>query len=83
DVDDPPAAVHLHHLPLPPLVGAPHHLHLVVLAHRDGPSVESAADISTRRTDDGAVKCALRHLRRELVTRGSRFMAAAAAEVVL
>jgi len=35
--------------------------------------------MSTRRTEDGAVKCALRHFRRELVTRGLRFMAAAAA----
>jgi hypothetical protein len=31
----------------------------------------------TRRTEDGAVKCALRHFRQELVTRGLRFMAAA------
>jgi hypothetical protein len=31
----------------------------------------------TQRTEDGAVKCALRHFRRELVTRGLRFMAAA------
>jgi len=34
----------------------------------------------TRRTEDGAVKCALRHFRRELVTRGLRFMAAAEGE---
>jgi hypothetical protein len=31
----------------------------------------------TQRTEDGAVKCALRHFRRELVMRGLRFMAAA------
>jgi hypothetical protein len=36
DVDDPAAAVHLHHLPLTALVGAAHDLHLVVLADRDG-----------------------------------------------
>jgi hypothetical protein len=41
-------------------------------------SVDSAADMSTRRTEDGAWKCALRHFRRELVTRRLRFMAAAA-----
>uniref|UniRef100_J3KWA2 Uncharacterized protein n=1 Tax=Oryza brachyantha TaxID=4533 RepID=J3KWA2_ORYBR len=77
DVDYPAAAVDLHHLALAALVGATHHLHLVVLADRDGPSDDSAADMSTRRTDDGAVKCALRHFRRELVTPGLRFMAAA------
>ncbi|BAF27608.2 Os11g0151100 [Oryza sativa Japonica Group] len=90
DMDHPPAAVDLHHLALAALVAPPHHLHLVVLA--DGmertlylwrSSVESAADMRTRRTDDGAVKCAFRHLRRELVTRGLRFMAAAAEEEVV
>jgi hypothetical protein len=38
--------------------------------------------MSTRRTDDGAVKCALRHFLRELVTRGLRFMAAPAADLL-
>jgi hypothetical protein len=42
-------------------------------------SAESAADMSTRRTEDGAWKWALRHFRRELVTRRLRFMAAEAA----
>ncbi|KAJ0494184.1 hypothetical protein HanIR_Chr12g0594511 [Helianthus annuus] len=37
-------------------------------------SLESGALISTRRTLDGAVKCAFRHLRRELVTRGLYFI---------
>jgi hypothetical protein len=36
DMDDPAAAIHLHHLPLTALVGATHDLHLVVLADRDG-----------------------------------------------
>ncbi|KAL5682349.1 hypothetical protein ACJX0J_008734, partial [Zea mays] len=36
DVDDPAAAVYLHHLLLTALVGAAHDLHLVVLADRDG-----------------------------------------------
>ena len=40
----------------------------------DRSSVESGALISTRRTLDGAEKCALRHLRRELVTRGLYFI---------
>jgi hypothetical protein len=77
DMDDPAAAVHLHHLPLTALVGAAHDLHLVVLANRDGAPSTARADMRTQRTEDEAVKCALRHFRRELVTRGLCFMAAA------
>jgi hypothetical protein len=45
DVDDPAAAVHLHHLPLTALVGAAHDLHLVVLADRDGAHVVLVAEL--------------------------------------
>jgi hypothetical protein len=45
DVDHPPAAVDLHHLPLAALVAPPHHLHLVVLADGDGADVVLVAEL--------------------------------------
>ncbi|XBI16645.1 hypothetical protein VPH35_058870 [Triticum aestivum] len=44
-VDDPAAAVDLHHLSLAALVGAAHDLHLVVLADRDGADVIFVAEL--------------------------------------
>lgn len=49
DVDDPAAAVHLHHLALAALVGAAHDLHLVVLADRDGAHVVLVAELRRQR----------------------------------
>lgn len=49
DVDDPAAAVDLHHLALAALVGAAHNLHLVVLADRDGAHVVLVAELRRER----------------------------------
>ena len=49
DVDDPAAAVHLHHLALAALEGAAHNLHLVVLADRDGAHVVLVAELRRQR----------------------------------
>lgn len=49
DVDDPAAAVDLHHLALAALEGAAHNLHLVVLADRDGAHVVLVAELRRER----------------------------------
>jgi hypothetical protein len=49
DVDDPAAAVHLHHLALTALVGATHHLHFVILTDRDGAHVIFVAELRRQR----------------------------------
>lgn len=49
DVDDPLAAIDLDHFALAALVGSPHHLHLVVLANRNGPHVVLRPEIGRER----------------------------------
>jgi len=49
DVDDPLAAIDLHHLALAALVGSPHHLHLIVLPNRNGTHIVFRPEIGGER----------------------------------